>query len=43
LHNGDYRSDATFSVSPSGAASRSAPCLIWALGIASGRLEAHSL
>jgi len=32
LRNGDYRRDATFSVSPSGAPSRSAPCLICALG-----------
>src|SRR5262249_7170763 len=36
LHDGDYRSDATFSVSPSGSPSRSAPCLI--LGVVSGGL-----
>jgi hypothetical protein len=28
MHDGDYRSDATFSVSPSGSPSRSAPCLV---------------
>jgi hypothetical protein len=38
LRNGDYRRDATFSVSPSGAPSRSAPCLICCFGIVSGRL-----
>jgi hypothetical protein len=31
LRSGDYRRDATFSVSPSGALSRSAPCLVCAL------------